>query len=324
MPVANIAKSLQAGVLQELKDTWRQKMPTFEDQVKEMVRMMPYTNLRTSTYPFKEALPFPRPWGYTGKRAYQIFRDRQIQIYNFPYELTVPWSKFDEEDDQLSDMKQHVQSAVKRYGQLPHVLLSEYFNGTANYNPAIVTCYDGVSLFSATDGDGAQRFNATGGNILTGSQPTLAGVLHDLARAQQRWLAFRDPAGQPLFDAEDAAFDKMVVHVPTSYNEIMWKASKAENIRSDTGSITAETNTFKGTFTYKINSRLTDTTDYYIQLSHEYYKPFCYRSPKGVETVIADIQNSDRARESNEYALYSHIRTGLSPWIPFVFIKVNF
>ena len=324
MPVANNQYSRMAGVLAELKETWRQTIPKFEKDQELLVHKLPYCGLRNAPYAWKESLPFPSYWPYGMPRQVKSFRDRVIYLGYVPYQLAIAWNKFDEEDDQLGDLKTHVQASVQRYGQLPTVLIYEYFNGTAVELPQLYQAYDGAGLFSATDGDGNARLGASGGNIITGTGVTASGVLHDIAVAQQRFMQFIDPnAAKPIFDEDMVTYNNLEAIIPITMNEIFQKATNAEYIRVDPGSITSETNYLKGTFKYRISPFLTDTSDWYIVVRHPYYRPFLYRTPKDVETVIADINNSDHARETNENIIYTHIRNAIGVWFPGVIIKVN-
>lgn len=317
-------QSLRAGVQAELKDFWRQKMPVYQKQQALFLRQLPDTNLRNVPYVFKESLPFPKLWPYGKGRTYQAFQDRILYMNTVPYDLTISWSEWDERDDQLGDLKQHVQSAVNRYGMLPDRLIAEYLNGAASLNPSLLTAYDGAAIVSATDGDGAARFGATGGNIVTGSGLSPAAIVHDLAVAQQRFLSFLDPTAKlPIFDADEAAYSKLECVIPKTLNEIFQKASESEYIKLD-GSLTmAEGNYMKGKFTYHINQYLTDTSDWYVIMNHSFWKPFIQRAPGKIENVIADSSNSDRAREYKENAMFTDLRTRIGPLFPGVIIKIN-
>lgn len=322
LPV-NVTNSLRAGIQSALKEMWKQEYPTWKKQVEILAKMIPVTNIRKEPLAWKESLPMLKYWGYNMPRTYQSLKDRYIEISIYAYELSIEWNKFDEEDDQLGDLRQHVSYAINRFKMLPMQLMSEYFNGVASLNPQISTCWDGVSLFSATDGDGAARFGATGGNIVTGSGPTVAGVEHDLPVVQRRLLSFKDTAGQPIFDEDAVDYSKLRVIAPNSLNEVMQKASKAEYLRISPDNQVSESNWLKGTFNYKLLSYLTDTSDYYVVVDHPFWKPFAYRAPKDVKQIWGDENNSDRARETYSSALYGHVRAGLAPWAPFVIVKVN-
>ena len=68
-------------------------------------------------------------------------------------------------------------------------------------SPGPYSAPDGASLYSATDGSGAARFGATGGNILSGQTITTgAGFRSAVMNAIERMLDFQDTEGQPALD----------------------------------------------------------------------------------------------------------------------------
>lgn len=323
MPQVNNTRSLQVGIWNDFQDMWRQNQPTFEKTLDVVARKVAFKNVRNGTYVFKESLPMVSPWPYGKGRNYKGFQDRQFQLEICNFELTIPWSKFDEEDDQIGDMKVHIAAVVKRYGVLPVILTSEYFNGVAVYNNSLKLTYDGASLFSATDGDGADRLGVSGGNIISGTGLTAAAIVHDVSVAQQRYMGFKDPtAGLPIFGEEDISYKNLIAIIPPTLNEVFQKATGAEYIKTDPANNTSESNYLKSTFQYQINPFLTDSSDWYIVLQHPYYKAFLY-SESPLENFPADMGNSDRAREYAEYAMYTHVRNRIGPLFPGCIIKVN-
>lgn len=325
MPTVNVKQSLKAGVQNWIKDTWKQVIPVFMKQQALLMKNLPFSSIRNVSMVFKDSLPFPSLWNYGTPRSYTNFQDRVLQVMLIPYSIAIAYSHYDEMDDQIGDIKEHIEASIKRYGQLPDVLSAEYFNGTAVLNPSLAVTYDGASLFSATDGAGDNRLGVSGGNIITGSGLTPAGFIHDLAVAQRRFMNFVDPVGRkPIYDPADVDFKALEVIVPTSLNEIVEKVSGTEYIRSDSSVTVAESNWVKGTFKFHVNPYLSDTSDWYVVANHPYWKPFVNRAPKDIESILADRTNSDRARETNEYVFFADTRMGIAPYFPGCIIKVNY
>ena len=325
MPSVSVKQSLKAGVQNWLKETWRQVIPVFKKQQELFMKDVPFSNIRNVSMVFKESLPFPSLWDYGTPRSYSNFQDRIINIMLIPFSIAIKYSHYDELDDQIGDIKEHIEASIKRFGQLPDVLVAEYFNGSAVLNPSLALTYDGASLFSATDGAGENRLGVSGGNIISGTGLTPAGFIHDLSLAQRRFMNFVDPvARKPIFDPSDVDYKMLEVVVPTSLNEIVQKVSGTEYIHSDNSVTVPESNWVKGTFKFHVNPYLTDTSDWYVVARHPYWKPFVNRAPKDIESILADKQNSDSARETNEYAFYADTRTGIAPYFPGCIIKVNY
>jgi hypothetical protein len=323
MPNVSINKSLQAGIQRDMSAMWEQEFPKFEAVNKTFIRDLPFVNLRKATYVFKDSIPFPVAWQYGMPRTYQLFKDRSLDISVYPFEMSIPISNWDVQDDQLGDYKSHIQLGVQRFLQLPAKLVSEHLNGAASLLPGLSPAYDGVGLFSATEGDPAARFCAIGGNILTSSGLTVAGVAHDMARAQQQFMAFRDPASQPIFDEASVEYTKLTAVIPTALNELFQKVTKSEFLRTDLTNTVSESNYLKGTFNYVINPYLTDASDWFITVDHPFYKPLAVRRPKETRQIWADMSNSDRAREYNEEYFYVDMRIGIAPFFPAAAIMIN-
>lgn len=324
MPVANIDRSIVAGVQAELSQTWQQVVPAFRKQQELLMRPLSENKIRNAQWAWKESTPFPEYWPYSGDRTIQGFRDRFISMGKHNFSAAIRWNRFDEEDDLLDDLRPHVHTLVNRYAQLPDVLMSEYFNGAAVELPQLRLCYDGASVFSNLDGSGNARLGATGGNIIDGSGLTVSGVIHDLAIAQRRFLEFVDPtAGKPIFSVEDVAFEKLHVIGPNSANEVFQKAAESEYIKLDITNMVSESNYVKGKFSWHINPYFTDSSDWYVCAENPYWKAFVWREPSAPETKEANQDNSDHARNTGENAIYTHVRTDIGPWFPGVIIKVD-
>lgn len=316
--------SLLAGVIDALAKTWEQPFPEYDSLVKLMALTLPQTSLRTAPYAFKESVGFPIYWPIGEPRSAQGFKDRVIEITNRAYEMTITWNIFNKIDDQLKDLLPHVQTAVQRYKLLPIILMSEYLNGVPSYNPSLQNCYDGAVLYSATDGDGANRLGVSGGNIVTGDGLDPSGVLKSLAKAQRRFLEFKDPTGEkPIFDEASVDYTKLTIIGPPAANEVLQRASKSEYLRVDPLNTVSESNFMKGTFKYYINPFLTDSSDLFVFAEHPYWKAFAYRAPKSPEVVFGDKNNSDRARWYNEEGIYTDIRLGIAPFFCASTVKIN-
>jgi hypothetical protein len=324
MPIIDNTYSMKAGVIDHLKSTWDNQAPIFKTTQEICIKFLPAQNLRKATYAWKDSVPFPSRWAYSAGRTYRTFKDRYIDISNTAYEISIPYNKYDEEDDQLGDVKSHISLATRRFLQLPDKFLGEYLNNSADLLPALANAFDGVALFSDVDGNGDARFNTTGGNIVTGSgTATTAAVKHDLMVAQRRFLRFRDTAGEIIFGEDDVKFENLHVIVPTAMNGVIQELSKAQYLHMDVASNTSESNIVMQTFSSNINPYLSDDVDWYVAVKHPYWRGLAYRAPQDVRQIIAEFSNSDHARKYNEECLYADVRCGMGVWAPWVIIKVN-
>lgn len=326
MALLSNAQSLRAGIQKALSATWKQQFPVYRDMQKSFLHYLPYTNIRDASYGFKQRVPFPKPLPYGKGRTHQGLQDVAIDVNLFPYELTVSWDERDATDDQIGDLEQHVSQSVERFLQLPDVLIGEYMSGVPVYNHnGLNLAYDGVSLYSALDGDGANRFNTVGGNVLLGSGVSnTAKVLGDIQAVRRRFLQFKEPVtGQPLHNPADITYNRMHFVIPPQLDAVFHQLNDLERIYGDTAINTNISNLVKSKVKYTVNQRLTDTNDWFAVVETKFWKPFAYRAPQNVRQLFSNLQNSDRARESFEVGVFLDMRLGITPWAPFTTIKVD-
>lgn len=323
MAVIENTNSRTQGAYRDLTETWRNKFPVYEELNRLFSRYLPDRGVRFAKYAWKESVPFPTFWDFDKGRTRKMFQDRSLEIGIYPYELTIDSRGYDLEDDQLGDGSEHVKGAVDRFLQIPQKLIHEYLNGSADLNPSLLNSYDGASLYSATEGGGANRLGASGGNIVTGTGVTVSAFSNDLYSVQQRFLEFTDTAGEILFSPAEVDFGKFIVVVPPELNEVAQQVAEAEYLRVDLANNTSQSNILKGKFRVKMSNLLTDASDWFVVLDHPYWKPFALRQARDVRSIWADMANSDRSKEYNLESLYADTRTGLGPWFVGTTIKVN-
>ena len=326
MTIINNTESLQAGIQSALMETWRQDYPVYAEQQKVFLHYLPYTNIRSADYSFKNRIPFPLPYPYGDNRIHQSFKDVKITVKIFPYQMTIGWDERDAADDQMADLKTHVSQSAKRFLQLPDVLIGEYLGGTAVYNySGLLNASDGVGLYSTVDGDGAARFGVTGGNVITGQGVNTTAKIHnDIINCRRRFLQMTEPVvGQPLHDPDNVMYNRMCFVVPPQLDGVFNQLSDQDLIYSDPTINTAQSNFLKSKIKYKVNQRLADTNDWFVVLESGFWKPFAYRAPQTLRQLFATMQNSDISRETMQELVYADLRIGISPWCPWTTIQVS-
>lgn len=324
IPTLNNRQSLVAGIRNDLGETFRQAIVIFRKTQEKVFKFLPDSKIRTTTYTWKEESQRPEIWEQGKERSYSTLRDRAMQLTKIMYQLSIGWDLLDEEDDQMGDLKTHVQYQINQFGQIPDRVIADYFNSTATIVPSLKTCYDGAVLFSALNGDGGNRGNTVGGNIITSSGKTVEGMLTDIARAQERFLDFKtDNAEMPFFDESMASIRNLYIIAPNSWNRIILEASEGEFLKTDTTNNVSQSNVFKGKFEGQLNPYLTDSSSFYVVVAHPYFKPFIGNSPTNLSSIIANYDNSDIARKYHQNIFYAHLRSSYAPWFPLSIIKVN-
>lgn len=319
---------LRAGVEDALAHTWQVGYPIYYERQKLFFHYLPWTNKRFAPYVFLDRVPMPKPWPYGKPRTRQTMRDREITIGLFPYDLTILWSGWDREDSQVGKdyIRTHVGLGLDRFWQIPDILYTEYLTGVPSYNKSLALAYDGVPLFSAVDGNGADRFGVVGGNILIGTGVSnVAKLKTDIVSVRQRFLNMKEPeTGQPLFSADDIAYGKFIFEIPANLDGLFQAISEQDLIYADPTINTAQSNFLKSRVKYFVNQRLTDASTWYVSVVHSVWKPFAFRSPQKdqIRTIYSEMQNSDEAREYNREGSFQDARMGLGPWAAFCMQKV--
>lgn len=312
------------GILKLWSEFWRQEIPTFENQIKDLYRPMAGNSFaREAKAAWKESVELPNFWAFGTPRQRHAVKDVFLNVLWHPYQATLDINMFDRVDDQLGDAQAHMQGIIRRYAQLPHILFTEMLTAVPSLLPEIQPAYDGVTVFSTVDGDGNPRFGDAAGNTLTGTGFSKADLYHDLFRGMQKFQQFLDPKNQLIFDTDIASIRNFAVIIPVNMQEAFYSISYGDNFRIDSLNNTSESNVIKGDFDVYVNPRLTSSNKWYILLKHSYWKPFILRRDNEPESFWANMSNSDRAREYNEETLYSHQRIGVAPFAPFTIVEVT-
>lgn len=324
MPSLNNNNSRIQGILKIFSEFWRQELPTFEAQIKDLYRPMGGENFaREAKAAWKESVELPNFWAFGTPRIHSSAKDVTLTILWHAYQATLDINIFDRMDDQLKDAEEHMLGIIRRYAQLPHILFTEMLTGVPSLLPEIQPAYDGVTVFSTVDGDGNPRFGDAAGNTLTGSGFSSADLYRDMFRILQKFQQFLDPKNQIIFDTGTAAINNMSVIIPVGLQQAFATVLYGENFRIDSLNNTSESNVLKGDFEVHVNPRLTTANKWYAVLRHSYWKPFVLRRQTEPRAFWGNVENSDRAREYNEETLYSDQRIGVAPFSPFTIIEVT-
>lgn len=326
MAAIDMTNSLRQGIYRDLAETWRQEWPIYEAQNKLLGHYLPHKTARVAEYGWKQAVPSPVRWDRERGRTHQMLDDVKITVNYVPYEITIDVESYDAQDDQLMDAKQHVNQSVTKFLLLTQKLIAEYLNGVAVLNDDLELAYDGAAAFSKTEGDGSNRLGIVDGNLLTGTGTKIDDISNDLYRCQEQALKFVDTSvtGDLLYDASDVMWNKCHVIAPPGLNRVFNRIEKAATLRTDALSNTAEGNIFMNQLAkVHYNSYLTDNNDWFFVIEHKFWKPFLIRAQNDIRTIWADLNNSDRARQTNLETLYADLRTGTGFWHPATIIKVS-
>ena len=332
--VSNSA-SLKGGILTQLQDTWEYDPPEYKAEQDILIRNVenedgkPITR-RIAEFAFKETVPFPVYWPMGTRRQTRAYRDRVLTVYNQKYELSIEWSKEDEEDDQLGDFVPHAQTAILHYKQLRSQFAIEYLEGTAASQPFLLNAFDGSPLFANVDGDGNARFQVTGGNTIVGTGiATTDQFLNDYFKAQRQFLKFKNPASRPIYTSADVAFKNLAIIVPPNLNKVAREAlvgyyvATTPTLNHPNSNIVAEEVKKQVNELLFVNNLLSDSNSWYMVVKHKLWKPVLHWDRLTPVEYIANMDNSDLAREFYKGAIYTHCRRGAVPYAPWSAMKIT-
>lgn len=321
----NIDNSLIQGVYRDLQHYWKAKFPMFEAFNNILAHHLSQSSVRNGKYVWKNPPGGVEIWDQVRGRNRTTIEDVATDVNFVPYQMVIDVSLRDLRQDQLGDIRTHVETCVARFGQLLQILMSEYLNGLAIKNVSLNKAFDGADIYAATAG-GVNRFGAAGGNIETGFSRTVEGFAQKLYAVQSRYLAFLAPGtDEIIYDHNDVDYGKFFVVVPRTMNEIVERVANVSYLRSDVSNNVSEGNFFagKGKFDYWVNNLLTDQNSFYVFLKNPSWKPFNYRQESDVRTIWADMQNSDIARNNNVGGFYCDQEVGIGLGAVWSTIKVT-
>lgn len=201
-PVEARVSSILPGVRDDFVNAYRVQATA---PVKAMLEGLMKLNLSVGTgrverFAFPEATPKVSRWDSGTGITHRSFNYRQWEGTVNRWGVALDWLKIDEEDDQLKALQGQAMDVANRYAMIPwEVAMQQLLGGTANPDllPGALLAPDGVGIYSALDGNGANRFGTPGGNILTGSGiASEAALVKDLYAAQNRIHLFLDQAGK--------------------------------------------------------------------------------------------------------------------------------
>jgi len=321
-------------VLDQFDDAYEQKKVNLEKMASGILDEWP-TERPTERYTYLESTPHMRVWRRGESREAKAFRAVSWTTDTFDFQVKTEWHRNDEKDHQgRRSISSKAQTSGNSAATMPIRLATQVIEAATDHEllPAIPTAPDGAAMFATTAG-GAARFGATGGNLLTGTAATAAGIRTDYFLALQQFLTFQDTEGFPLWDPEILMAGVTVMY-PIALMQVMAEAFQwARPFHGQAGTSTTDTSTGAATtnitqdFNVEVqafpNSYLTDTSDWYIALNQSPVKPLYRGVHEALQSDIYDRSNSDRARDEKIHAVGWDARWSVGVGPMYQMIKIN-
>jgi hypothetical protein len=146
-------------------------------------------------------------------------------IVHKAFGIKVPYGRDDVIYDRTGSLLEMARDTGNKWKALDARVLRQFAVGSVDFSlyPAVPLTFDGAVYFSATDGNGLDRFSVVGGNIVTGAfMDTAAEFLDGITAAVNRTAQFLDTDGQPKWSGEQLM--ELVLVVPQAYATVAQKA----------------------------------------------------------------------------------------------------
>lgn len=279
--------------------------------------------------PYLEPTPHPRrqPEGQSTPGSTMTSRYVSMQAEVFGLEVAI------RETDRLFDLTRSIEARVSESAEklalLPERIAFQFLRGAADANlwPFVPTAPDGGSLFSATDGAGANRYGTVGGNLVVGSGVATANaVITDLMAARARVRGFLEPGtSQPLFDAE-TVLDGEVVVIAGAHNERVFQEAFHQSLIQ--GTAAAPSNVLLEMRDSKVKLWLTPRIppgddDWFVVFKKAPKAAILSSVAKGENTVIFTPENSIECRRERKIVWSFDVHLGAAVGEPYGVVKVN-
>lgn len=285
---------------------------------------------REAIFGYIEAAPHMAQWVRGTSVPTESMGSTSFTVPVVDWAKRVSWHKHDREDEQTGTLVQHARMAGQSAALLPERMFIDLLgDASPSALPAVPLAGDGVAMFSATDGSGADRFGVSGGNIVSGAGVTTSSqVLTDYYKAMVRLGLFQDGKGQPLHPDTISDQGVMIVY-PMAYKELFEEAFKqrrrGEVLGTDAG--VTPSNVIQDAsrdVSMWSTSRLTNT-DWYIFVKGMPTKPTFVLNRKAVQefSALEGMNNSDHVRDTGEEYMQWETRQGAGISLPYAAVKVN-
>lgn len=307
------------GALNQFENIYRLKKASVDAVMNRVVGRWTSNNA-FEHYVLFDSIPMPHRWDRGMPRQRQAFDEYLLTIENLSFELTIPWHRYDEEDDQTQSIRSRIAQGAARFAYLEEKLFIEVLTGTASELNSIPNAWDGYSLFST---GGGTRFGLSGGNILSGSSgaySTPHDFLQDVNEVIAMFIQMKDTVNEPLFTPPE--LQNPLVIVPPALRENALQARNSQLMGTPAGGGAMQSNVFKGTFDVWVNNRLTGY-DWYVVLQNADTKPIAIQTRQGIRNQLFNETNSHDLADTNIREIMWDNRLMVFPYNPQTAIKVN-
>ncbi len=290
-------EALARGLRNEFRLTWQKRFRGLEGELGRIMQLALASDKIEELYGFGEppAPPRRRPWGDEVHR--EGFRFRNFTVENVAWDASVEWFKHQRLFDQLKDLDRLARQSGEEFAEIPERVAAQIVQATVDPDllDIIPNAPDGVAIYSAVDGDGADRFGVTGGNVLTGGAGigSSDAIRQDTFNALERKGSFLTPKGQPAISPR--FLTNFTIWFPITLWEVMLEAFRQTRTLDGGAALTNVTIEAGLTITLLPSPRIVGTTRFQFLDQFE-PKPLFEQIAQPLDEQVQVEGNSDVAR----------------------------
>jgi len=272
---------------------------------------------RESKYVYFESVPALKYQPYDTPISVGSYTSVQYTVENYIYSTRIPWSKWDEADDQTNAMLNHAEDIGSRAAQIIEELVFQVINGTtdADLLQSIPNAADGSALVITST-----RFGRSGGNSVAGATPTTdALAITRFYSALQVFTEFQDTEGKKLHSGAKIKAAQCIL-LTNELDRAVWESAFI-NTQID-GSAGGKSNVLQLSGKnpdMEFNTLIDDSKAFVALKSGKPAMLVQERTP--FSTVRADDNNSDTARDIGQHSLQGEMRVGIGANVPYSFCQ---
>lgn len=330
------AATLTAGLRTTFADAYKKSYESRLERLKKVMEIGLPSDKRTEPYAYFETAPYPKRWDRGKNISSKPFKSNDFSVTNYNWGRRISWSEDDRDDDQTKTLFEQAKMLGTNFGTRHERVFFQIILAATNADllPAIPNAPDGVATYSATDGSGAARFGATGGNIVSGSGVATARAIQvDVMDAIERFKAFQDTEGEPLWDEAllDGAGYLLIYNVAN--DQLVKEALKTSTIFV---SIASATSPFSPAAAAPANivteegikldfwpTQRISTDDIYVFAVGSPHKAVFHQERRGLRETFANVDNSDHVRDTKEEYLQYDSRDGYGAFLPYQTVQID-
>jgi len=331
--VTTVASDIYRAIRTDFVRTYKKTYEGLEARLGGVMAFGKPSDKLTEYYGYFESAPYAERWDYGDDIPEKTFKSKAFNVTNYRFARRVKWLEDDRDDEQLRDLPAQAATTGEHFAIIPEIARYEILTASASLLAVIPNAPDGVAIASATDGDSADRYGISGGNIITGGGVTSAQlIITDIFAAIVRMLQFQDTEGQPLWNTN--VLDKgLTIEYGVANEEVFGRALRQLRQVETAGTAgtdlaAAAVTNFVKDYGLSINAvptqRISDN-DWWISINNPPV-PTTFeqvRRPLRERTAYGADNNSDYVRTTgNEYVQWD-ARLGFGVGPAYSIVKVN-